>query len=103
MEQELASLKQEVAAFQLQTLPRLQALEQAIVQFQQSHTTLERLGNLEDSVNGAGDKPSLEERIKTLEDARQKQRELNTTFALKSSLYQPPVNSQPTKSWFKWK
>ena len=67
LQEKVNNIAQEIALFQLNELKRnaelekrIKTLEKLVGQFQQSHTGLERVGR-------------LEERIKILEEARQKQ------------------------------
>lgn len=67
LQEKVNNIAQEIALFQLNELKRnaelekrIKELEKLVGQFQQSHTGLERVGR-------------LEERIKILEEARQKQ------------------------------
>jgi len=77
LEQKIASISQELALFQMRELERdnelekrIKELEKLIAEFQQAHTSLERLGTLED-------------RVKILEEARLRQISLNSTFVIK--------------------
>ena len=76
----IESISSELALFQLNELKRsnelekrIGELEKQISEFQSAHTGSERLGDLED-------------RVKVLEESRQRQIALNSTFALKGTI-----------------
>lgn len=90
-EQELQGMKQELALFQINAMKRFDELDKVIGEFQSAHTGLERLGSLED-------------RVKVLEEARQKQISLNSTFIQKvtSVTNSPAVKVKKLWPW-SWK
>ena len=89
----LETLAQELAALQLNLLPRLQEIEK-------------RLLNLEDIKHDA-EKVALEARVKTLEDVREVQKSINSKLlsTIEKKDYFAPANAQPTSflNWFKKK
>ena len=68
---------------------RLIAVETAIEQFKQAHTGLERLGE-------------IELRLKTLEEARQRQIAFNTEVSNRLTKLEKPDKPEVKETKFKW-
>lgn len=89
-EQKIASISQEIGLFQLNQLAKNEELEK-------------RLNTHEDWMKGFDiDLKNLEVRIKTLEDSRQRQIALNSTFAVKAKSEDPIKKSIQATTFSFW-